>query len=95
MPIIALGSFLFLKSCERNERNPQSSISELLILPESKLFNCKMVMIQRENHYDSHHWSKWGNYSGVLYPHPFLGALLGAQAGFVEMSFVRMMIIVQ
>lgn len=76
-------SFLFFKRWQRNERIPQSTISGLLILPESKLFNCKMVMVQRENHYYSHHWSKWENYFCVLYPSPYLAALLGALAGFI------------
>ena len=57
--------FLFSKRWEKNERIPQSAISELSILPESKPFNCKVVLVQRENHYHSHHWSKYENYSCV------------------------------
>lgn len=73
-------SFLFFKRWERNERIPQSTISELLILLENKLFNCMMIMVQRENHYYSHHWSKCENHSCVLYPSPYLAALLRALA---------------
>lgn len=83
MPIIAFGDFFSLKDGEKNERIPQSATSELSILPESKLFNCKVVIVQRENHYYSHHWSKYENYSCVRYHSLYLGALWGALTGFV------------
>lgn len=84
MPMIASGAFFSLKGGKEMKeflRAPsQSTISELLILLENKLFNCMMIMVQRENHYYSHHWSKCENYSCVLYPSPYLPALLRALA---------------
>jgi hypothetical protein len=75
MARLALG--IFFERCERNEVIPQSAVSELLIPPESKLFNHSMVTVQREKSLPFLPRVKWENYSCVPSPSSFLTALWG------------------